>query len=235
NVNPAYKILRKENGNNPVPVALQKIDLYTMGLAKQLLYYDNYISYRSSQTVYYLNRYQKAITNKYLRKQLEEKAESATKTFEAYNVIQKINDYKIDESLKTRLLKIFEKEKNNYLFVDFWGSWCGPCMLEMPVYPKFIGQFNKDTLHFLFLSYEMTEEQVIQIKNKYGIAGDFILLNNNEMKILNNVLGFESYPHHFVIDPESFVVNNNISGIESGDEPNKEVIKKVQDILAKGK
>jgi hypothetical protein len=31
------------------------------------------------------------------------------------------------------------------------------------------------------------------------------------------------------------VVNNNISGIESGDEPNKEVIKKVQDILAKGK
>jgi thiol-disulfide isomerase/thioredoxin len=149
-------------------------------------------------------------------------------------IIEKLKSYKVDDSLKARLVDIFSQHKGKYLFIDFWGSWCGPCMLEIPVYPKFIAHFNADSIRFLFLSYEMTQQGVDDVQKKYGISADFVLLTTNEMKVLNNLLGFESYPHHFLIDRKGSVIDNEIWSILAGDEPSKAAINKISDLMTKG-
>jgi thiol-disulfide isomerase/thioredoxin len=35
-----------------------------------------------------------------------------------------------------------ETFKNNYLFIDFWGSWCGPCRKENPFLVKIYQDFH---------------------------------------------------------------------------------------------
>jgi thiol-disulfide isomerase/thioredoxin len=155
------------------------------------------------------------------------------KPFEPYNILERLQSYKVDDSLKTRILEIFTSHKGKYLFVDFWGSWCGPCMLEMPVYPKFIAQFSVDSIRFLFLSYEMRQQDVDEVQKKYGIEADFMLLSANEIRVLNNVLGFEEYPRHFLVDPDGRVINNDIWSISSGDEPNKAITDKVARLMTR--
>lgn len=232
NINPAYTAFKKQYGNNHLPILFEKADNHAKGISRQIWYFDTYALFKHSQTDNYKGRFQKVITDQYIRQEFGKKSFSPENAFVAYNIFQKLNNYEVGDSLKARLMKIFENEKGHYLFVDFWGSWCGPCMAEMPVYPKFIDQFNKDSINFLFLACQTTREQVMQTKTKYGISGNFILLNDNEIHILNNVLGFDSYPHHFVINPDGLVVNNSISSIESGDNPSKTAVKVVEDILS---
>jgi hypothetical protein len=63
---------------------------------------------------------------------------------------------------------------------------------------------------------ETKEEKIQEVKNKYKINGEFISLNGNETKILNNVLQFSSYPSHFILDPTGNIVNNKIGPLSFG-------------------
>ena len=213
NINPAYKDEKKKNGNDQYPLALKHANQYTHGIARDLIYANLFDPRKLTQSTYGRDQYNKNVRDKFIQTVISKRAYEMTKPFEAYNVIEKLKAYKVDDSLKARLIDIFSKHKDKYLFVDFWGSWCAPCMQEIPVYPKFIAHFNSDSIRFLFLSYEMTQQGVDEVQKKYGIAADFILLTTNEMKILNNVLGFESYPHHFVIDRQGSVINNDMWSI----------------------
>ena len=70
------------------------------------------------------------------------------------------------------------------------------------------------------------------LQNKYGINAEFISLNGNETKILNNVLSFSSYPSHFIIDANGTLVNNNIVGIGSDGQLSKDAIDKIEAVIA---
>jgi thiol-disulfide isomerase/thioredoxin len=233
NLNPAYGDEKKTNGNDIYPLALRQVDKIAHGLSRDLMYASLFDPRRLAQSTYGQSLYAKNVKDRFIQTAISKQAFEQTKLFAPYDILDRLNSYTIDDSLKTRLAEIFLKHKGRYLFIDFWGSWCGPCMLEMPVYPKFIAHFKDDSIRFLFLSFEMTQQGVEQIQKKYGIEGDFILLSTNEMKILNNVLGFEEYPRHFLVDPGGRVINNNIWSISSGDEPSKAMMNKVSNLMVK--
>jgi len=232
NINPMYTNDKKQNGYNPVPVYLNKSDDYFTGITKQLMYYHIYLLSSQKNRDYLLDRFNTNISDSYLKKLFSAAKENSVKIFEPYDIVKKLQEYKADDSLKVRLINIFNTEKGNYIFADFWADWCMPCMHEMPLYPKLIEQFKNSPITFLFFAIETPDEKATAIKNKYGIDAKFITLNNNEARIMNNVLQFSSYPGHFIVRPNSILVDNGIYGITSGDELNKNIIDKIQKYLS---
>jgi hypothetical protein len=80
----------------------------------------------------------------------------------------------------------------------------------------------------LFIGADNEEEKVRRVKEKYNIQGDVIVLNDNGFQLLQKVLGFSSYPTHFLLAPSGIVINNRVSFI-SGDaihSPSVDKIKK---------
>lgn len=225
NINPMYDSARRRMGKNSMSLYLDKIDKYGKGFAKQLMYYHTLNSNSVEKTAPYTERFDSVIRSRYLQNLITAKKNSTP--FKPYNVIQRLKDYQVDDSLKARLISIFENNKKN-LFLDFWGSWCAPCMREMPLYPKLMEQFKDSAFSFLFLAVETPEEKAMEVKKKYSIAAPFIVLTDNEARILNHVLEFSSYPSHFIISPDGYLRKRLSIGLVSGNELSKAALDEIK-------
>jgi thiol-disulfide isomerase/thioredoxin len=116
---------------------------------------------------------------------------------------------KVSDSLKQKFIVLFKQWKGTNLLIDFWGDWCGPCMMEMPGYPKLIAAFENKPLKFIFFSSLMIEKSMLAVKKQYHINADFINLSKDEVAVMNNLFEFHSYPTHILVNTSGSVVSNN--------------------------
>ena len=73
-------------------------------------------------------------------------------------------------------------EKNTrgkYLVVNFWATWCAPCLKEIPAFVKFYNK-NSDHVEILGLDYEPVNLAVInEFIERFNINYPLVLYNNN--------------------------------------------------------
>ena len=73
-------------------------------------------------------------------------------------------------------------EKNTrgkYLVVNFWATWCAPCLKEIPAFVKFYNK-NSDHVEILGLDYEPVNLAVInEFIGRFNINYPLVLYNNN--------------------------------------------------------
>jgi len=69
--------------------------------------------------------------------------------------------------------------KNKVVFINFWATWCKPCIQEMPTIAKAKQQLNEQDVAFLFPSNESTD-LIQNFKEKKGFDFDFVQVQNME-------------------------------------------------------
>ncbi|MES2396367.1 MAG: hypothetical protein V4549_10210 [Bacteroidota bacterium] len=210
NINPIYDAFKIQNGKNTTGICLDEIDKFAAGLARQLMYYNVFLHKAGSvsDSTPYSARFNTSITNPFLKEQLLSGDAHRNVIFKKFNVVDRLNALNVNSALKQRLISLFTQYEGISLYIDFWGDWCGPCMSELPNYPKLITTLAGKPIKFLFLSTFTTEESMLAIKGKFKINGDFVNLTKDEVSIVNNVFEFHSYPSHFMINDKGEAVNN---------------------------
>ncbi|MDR6783264.1 thiol-disulfide isomerase/thioredoxin [Pedobacter africanus] len=217
NINPIYERIKQQNGYNLTPVLLNKIDSLSNGIVQQIMYYQVYQPQfkNVSNFISVEHRYKTIATDSFIKTLIDEKNRSAMKGFVSYNILDRLKDINVSYELKERLINLFGAERGHYLYLDFWGEWCGPCMKEMPNYPKMISAFEGKPIKFIFMTVYTPQQVMMDVKNKYHIDAEFINLTKDEVAILNNAFNFKSYPSHFLINPLGNVMSNSIGGIRN--------------------
>lgn len=227
-LNPQYASDLKVNGDNLYPLVLNAIDSVSVGIFRELLYYDIYpdnpLAARSGNVFW--ERFNSTVEQKILKDLLKEKKLQNDARFKKYAIVDRINHSAIHDTLKRRLADSFVKLKGSNIYVDFWGEWCGPCMQEFPNYKQFISLFSGKPIKFVFFSVYTSSEKMLEIKNKFGIDATFVNLSKDEVAVMNNVFEFHSYPSHFLVNKDGIVVSNDSEGIrnESGVENTSKLI-----------
>ncbi len=113
------------------------------------------------------------------------------------------------EEFSTKEKLSLDNYKGKYLFLEFWGSWCGPCIQDLPNLKKAFAEVDRDKMDFLGIA-EDSAEPLRNAIDKYEIAWNQILSDNENMIVSN--YGIDGFPSSFLIDPDGMIVARNLRG-----------------------
>jgi thiol-disulfide isomerase/thioredoxin len=93
--------------------------------------------------------------------------------------------------------------KGKYVFIDFWATWCGPCLAEIPAYTKMVKDYKGRNIVFISMSVDKEkpkwEAKVKADKFEWIQIHDPIKVNKNYLVMY--------IPTFTLIDPEGKIVN----------------------------
>lgn len=127
-----------------------------------------------------------------------------------------------DISLKS----VIENPKNRYVLLDFWASWCGPCMGEMPYLTKAYAKYHK-------LGFEIFGVSLDSKADKWREAIDKV-----SMKWINvsKIEGFDvqaAYDYAVNAIPSNFLIDCKTGEIIAVSLRGEEVEAKLKELLKK--
>ena len=106
--------------------------------------------------------------------------------------------------------------KGKVILLNFWGTWCGPCRIELPDFIKLYDKYHKDGLEIVGITIRRGEsiEDVARFQDQWGL--NYLLLNDingNEVSKVtmdySRAIGqmISGIPTTLIIDREGFIVN----------------------------
>ena len=95
---------------------------------------------------------------------------------------------------------LLEKSKNKIIVLDFWASWCGPCIYEMPNVNKLKKVFSNSDVEFVFISIDQTESDWRGGLKKTKIPGNHYWIADKSKSALIKYLKMESIPRYVIIN-----------------------------------
>lgn len=88
-----------------------------------------------------------------------------------------------------------EKYKGKTIFINFWATWCQPCLAEMPSIEKAQDILQNEKVVFLLASSESASE-IEEFRNARGYKFNYARIENSEE------LGILALPTTFIFNPD---------------------------------
>ena len=99
--------------------------------------------------------------------------------------------------------------RGNYVYIDVWATWCGPCIREIPALKEIENQYKGKNIHFVGISIDEPRDyqKWRMMVSEKEMAGIQLMADNNwESEFVNKyvILGI---PRFILIDPQGNIVN----------------------------
>jgi thiol-disulfide isomerase/thioredoxin len=101
-----------------------------------------------------------------------------------------------------------EKCKGKYVLLDFWGSWCAPCIEIMPALHFAYSKLDKNKIEFIGIISRDNRQRAIKAVADNEISWPQIFADSaNKIISLYNI---DEYPSFVLINPDGMVVAQDL-------------------------
>lgn len=97
---------------------------------------------------------------------------------------------------------MFSNLKGKVIVLNFWATWCAPCVVEFPLMVE-LAKRNKKNSVFLFVSVDDNTQKIFEFLKKYGdeeTAENIFFAWDKDKNISMDVFGTVKYPETYIID-----------------------------------
>jgi thiol-disulfide isomerase/thioredoxin len=111
-----------------------------------------------------------------------------------------------------QLNNLWNGNNKKYLLLDFWGSWCRPCIESIPELKSFYQENNKK-IDLISVDMEYNDEAFIKAKkiiNDKKMKWTHLMEKNNQEKGIITSLNIQSYPTMILVNPEGIIIAKEI-------------------------
>ena len=128
----------------------------------------------------------------------------------------------------TTFKKVLKNLKGKVIYLDFWASWCGPCIREMPKSKQVQKYFIGKKLAFLYLSTDVDHKKWIQGMQRINIAGYHYRIKPEDKYLFKKLFKIPGIPYYVIIDKKG-----NIAEPKAEWPREKRLLKQIEKVLNK--
>ena len=99
--------------------------------------------------------------------------------------------------------------KGKYVLVDFWASWCGPCIAEVPVLVEVYNKYKGDKFEILGVAVWEKREETLKSFENHSLPWPQIIETNN---IATDLYGINTIPHIILFGPDGTIIARGLRG-----------------------
>ena len=124
-----------------------------------------------------------------------------------------LNLLKADGSV-IRFQDILIKHKGKVIYIDYWASWCAPCIEAMPYAEALRKEYANEDIVFVYLSSDNDQSAWKKAAEKYGLSNyenSFLNLNHGNSEFIK-ALQIQSIPRYLIYDANGRLVEKNAPG-----------------------
>ena len=103
--------------------------------------------------------------------------------------------------------------KGDVVLLNFWATWCGPCIIEIPEFNSLYKKYKDQGFEILGVSVSDTKQQLEKFQKKFDVDYKILYSSPDVMSEININYGVNSVPLSYLINRESFVVRGYPSAI----------------------
>lgn len=99
--------------------------------------------------------------------------------------------------------------KGKFVFINFWGTWCGPCKADHPALKNVYEQYKNKNIEFVSIAYDANAEVVRNYlaKEKMNWTSLFVHKKNREEAIpIIDEYDVNGFPDYILINPDGDIV-----------------------------
>lgn len=104
--------------------------------------------------------------------------------------------------------------KGKVVLVDFWATWCGPCVLEMPSIVKAFDKYHTNGLEIVGINLDMSRDQLEAFVKKNSIPWSQYFDGQAWESKLVRKYGVSVLPANFLLDREGNLIAKNLHGAD---------------------
>lgn len=104
----------------------------------------------------------------------------------------------------------FELYNNKITMLDFWGTWCGPCVEEIPFLKDAVAFFNDDEFELVGIALDNLPK-LTEFIEKNRINWKQVLHKYGEDSVdITKLYGINAYPTTYLLDKNSKIISKNL-------------------------
>ena len=121
---------------------------------------------------------------------------------------KKIPEVSLENFNGSKALNIADVKDNEYMLINFWASWCGPCRIEHPLLMKLSKENN---IKILGVNFKDKKKSASKFLKDLGNPYDFIA--KDELGKQSIIFGIYGIPESILINHESLIIKKYVGPI----------------------
>jgi thiol-disulfide isomerase/thioredoxin len=100
--------------------------------------------------------------------------------------------------------------RGKVVYIDFWGSWCKACLLQMPNSAILQKKFKNKDVVFLFIDFYDTKEKWLEAIKVKKLSGLHLKAEDSDEEYFDNIFGVkQGFPRYALIDKSGRLVTTS--------------------------
>lgn len=123
---------------------------------------------------------------------------------------QKVSDFSLVDLAGEKVSLFDVLQENKTVLIDFWASWCGPCVASFPTLKELRANYGQDGFEVVAISIDRTHEEWAEGSEKYEIPW----VNLGELESwdgdIATMYGVHFIPKSYLIDSEGCILQKDL-------------------------